>query len=222
MAEESNSGNRKGPATRYGVLVFLAGVAVCALFFSLGFLVGFTERSSKAGPSTERVTGPALVPPTLNPPPHETHPAVEAPASAPTYSSAPPSLAQGSSGLAPTTKPTTSAASAPAPTPCQPSPGTEGSTGEPEVEILRPPSDEVRAGFTVQVSASRTRQDAEALVKILKDRGYPVFLVTPEYASVNDNLFRVQVGPFRTRDEAEKVRAKLAKEGLFKDLFIKH
>ena len=70
------------------------------------------------------------------------------------------------------------------------------------------------------MAALRTKQDAEALVDILKDGGYPVFLVTPEYAHADDNLFRVLVGPFRTRDDAEKVRDKLAQEG-FKP-FIRH
>jgi len=79
---------------------------------------------------------------------------------------------------------------------------------------------EVGVGFTVQVVASRTKQDAEALVKILEERGYPVFLVTPEYAHADDNLYRVQVGPFASKDDAEKVRTKLTQEG-FKP-FIKH
>ena len=70
------------------------------------------------------------------------------------------------------------------------------------------------------MAALRTKQDAEALVDILKTRGYPVFLVTPEYAHADDNLFRVQVGPFKTRDDADKVRNKLSQEG-FKP-FIRH
>jgi cell division septation protein DedD len=79
---------------------------------------------------------------------------------------------------------------------------------------------EVGVGFTVQVVASRTKEDAEALVKILGSRGYPVFLVTPEYAHANDNLYRVQVGPFTSKEDAEKVRGKLTQEG-FKP-FIRH
>jgi cell division septation protein DedD len=79
---------------------------------------------------------------------------------------------------------------------------------------------QVGVGYTVQVVASSTKRDAEALVKILEGRGYPVFLVTPEYTHANDNLYRVQVGPFTSRDDAEKVRAKLTQEG-FRP-FIKH
>jgi cell division septation protein DedD len=78
----------------------------------------------------------------------------------------------------------------------------------------------VGEGITLQVVALHTKVDAEAVVDILKTKGYPVFLVTPEYAHADDNLFRVQVGPFRTRDDAEKVRNKLVKEG-FKP-FIRH
>ncbi len=74
--------------------------------------------------------------------------------------------------------------------------------------------------FTVQVAATRTRQDAESMVKLLKARGYAVFLVTPEYAHANDNLFRVQIGPYPTREAAEKIKNKLAQEG-FKP-FIRH
>jgi cell division septation protein DedD len=70
------------------------------------------------------------------------------------------------------------------------------------------------------VAALRTKQDAEALVGILKSRGYPVFLMTPEYAHADDNIFRVQVGPFRTRADADKVHDKLVQEG-FKP-FIRH
>jgi cell division septation protein DedD len=78
----------------------------------------------------------------------------------------------------------------------------------------------VGEGITLQVAALRTKQDAEALVNILKTRGYPVFMVTPEYAHADDNLYRVQVGPFRTHPDADKVHDKLVHEG-FKP-FIKH
>jgi cell division septation protein DedD len=58
------------------------------------------------------------------------------------------------------------------------------------------------------------------MVGVLKKRGYPVFMVTPEYAHADDNLYRVQVGPFRTHSEADKAHDKLVQEG-FKP-FVKH
>jgi cell division septation protein DedD len=66
----------------------------------------------------------------------------------------------------------------------------------------------------------RTRQDAETVLRVLKGRGYPVFLVAPQHAGSNDSLYRVQVGPFGSRDRAEKALAKLKHQG-FKP-FIRH
>ncbi len=54
----AGSGERKhderGLSARYLVLVFLMGVAACGVFFSLGFLVGYNERSSKTAGMTEQ------------------------------------------------------------------------------------------------------------------------------------------------------------------------
>ena len=68
----ADSGERrpdeKGLSARYLVLVFLMGVAACAVFFSLGFLVGYNERSSRTAGMTEQVTPSGVIPPTVNPP----------------------------------------------------------------------------------------------------------------------------------------------------------
>jgi cell division septation protein DedD len=213
----------KGLSTRHLILVFLAGIAVCGVFFSLGFLVGYNERSVRLAPVTERVSAPATIPPTINPP-LETVPVGtnSAATSTPTGPPPPAALQAGPPRFSPSEqKPKTASAtpppviahpSSPAKAEKQPVPGGAataaagvGPTG---------------AGFTVQITASRTKQDAEALVKVLKGRGYPVFLVGPDNAHANDNLYRVQVGPFASRDDAEKARTKLTKEG-FKP-FIRH
>ena len=51
------------------------------------------------------------------------------------------------------------------------------------------------------------------LIGVLKGRGYSAFLLTPAEARSGDKLFRVEVGPFGSRAEAEKARRKLADEG---------
>jgi cell division septation protein DedD len=213
----------KGLSTRHLILVFLAGVAVCGVFFSLGFLVGYNERSTRMAPVTERVATPATIPPTINTP-LETTP-IRSSGAAPSTTSVPPPLAamQASAPASPPSEqgPVTAPGAASPVTAPRPSPAE--AEGEPEPGATATPpaaAGEVGVGFTIQVVASRTKQDAEALVKILEERGYPVFLVTPEYAHANDNLYRVQVGPFTSKDDAEKVRAKLTLEG-FKP-FIKH
>ena len=213
----------KGLSARHLVLVFLGGVALCGVFFSLGFLVGYNERSARMAPVTERVATPATIPPTVNTP-LETAP-VRSSGAAPSTTSVPPPLApiQASAPASPPgeQKPVTAPGTASPVTAPHPSPAMAEKKPEPGAAATPPAgAGEVGVGFTVQIAASRTKQDAEALVKILEGRGYPVFLVRPEYAHSNDNLYRVQVGPFTSKDDAEKVRTKLTQEG-FKP-FIRH
>jgi DedD protein len=209
MGNSSEKKDEKGLSARYLVLMFLMGVAACAVFFSLGFLVGYNERSSRTAPVTEQVTPPPVVPPTVNPP-LETAPFAPKESAAAGASAGPaqpkPSEETGQG------KKATPAASLPTSAQLPSSAAPAPPSGAPGVEV--------GSAFTVQVAASRNQQDAEKLVKELKARGYAVFVVTPEFAHANDNLFRVQVGPFATREEAEQVRAKIAKEG-FKP-FIRH
>jgi len=213
----------RGLSTRHLILVFLAGVAVCGVFFTLGFLVGYNERSVRMAPVTERVATPATIPPAVNTP-LETTP-VGSSGAAPSTTSVPPPVAplQASAPASPTSEEKPAAAPGSALPATAPHALPAEAEREPELGATTTPSaavGEVGVGFTVQVAASRTKQDAEALVKILEGRGYPVFLVTPEYAHANDNLYRVQVGPFKSREDAAKVRTKLTQEG-FKP-FIRH
>jgi hypothetical protein len=183
-------GGPSGLSTGHLLFVFLVGVAVCAVFFSLGFLVGYNERSIKEVVVSERVTSPPVIPPTVVPPPLG---AVEAPKEmapptagmdSPTGSpgartrEAPPVSAMGSKHVSP---PTAGAS------PPKPPAAAGGLASSPAA-----PGREVGVGITLQVAASRS----------------------PEYAHAKDNLYRVQVGPFRSSDEAEKVRKKLVQEGL--------
>ena len=212
----------KGLSTRHLILIFLAGVAVCGVFFSLGFLVGYNERSTRMLPDTERVSTPAAIPPTINPP-LETVQVGPGNAAASTTSVPPPvATPQASSTAAPPSEQKPGSAPATAPPVTSPPPSRAQAEREPDLgRVASPPAvGEVGGGFTVQVVATGTKEDAEALVRILKGRGYPVFLVAPQQAHANDNLYRVQVGPYTSRDNAEKVRAKLTGEG-FKP-FIRH
>src|SRR5438445_13302987 len=64
MTERTQS----GLSARQLILFFFAGVAVCGVFFALGFLVGYNERAPTVAADTERVTQPSDIPPTVNPP----------------------------------------------------------------------------------------------------------------------------------------------------------
>ena len=69
VATEVREHEERSHSARYLVLIFLVCVATCGVFFSLGFLVGYNERASHSVPSTEVVTSPPVIPPTVNPPP---------------------------------------------------------------------------------------------------------------------------------------------------------
>ena len=70
------------------------------------------------------------------------------------------------------------------------------------------------AGFAVQIAALNVRSEAEAIAKRLNSKGYAAYVLSP--ASGTPTVFRVRVGKFPTRREAETVASKLQKEEQFK------
>ncbi|MGD9905561.1 MAG: SPOR domain-containing protein [Vicinamibacterales bacterium] len=69
-------------------------------------------------------------------------------------------------------------------------------------------------GYAIQVAAFTAREEAETLVTRLLGKGYAVFLVTPQAGQ--PAMFRVRVGKFQQRAEAERVAARLEREEQFK------
>jgi len=205
----ADSGERRpderGLSARYLILVFLMGVAACAVFFSLGFLVGYSERSSKAVSSTEQVTPVGAIPATINPPLEASQSATKE--TPPLSGGALPTERISAPEPVSTPPKEQAAVTKPAAPPAKPAARSAPSGGANRTP--RP----VEAGFTVQVAASREKQDAEKLVRELRSRGFDVFVVTPRFSDAKDNLYRVQVGPFATREEAARVRDRVAKEG---------
>ena len=65
-------------------------------------------------------------------------------------------------------------------------------------------------GFVVQVAAVRQRAEANIIARRLSGKGYPAFVTT---SGAN---FRVRVGKFNDRREAESVAGRLAREEQFK------
>jgi cell division septation protein DedD len=56
--------------------------------------------------------------------------------------------------------------------------------------------------------ALKTREGADKLASDLKTKGYPAFVANPAR-----NLYRVRVGPFAKRAEAEQIAGRLARDG---------
>jgi cell division septation protein DedD len=69
--------------------------------------------------------------------------------------------------------------------------------------------------LVVQVTAVRSRQEAESIVQRLKLRDYAAFVFVPDGAD-RLGFYRVRVGPFATRAEAEAVSLRLEREEKYK------
>ena len=68
-------------------------------------------------------------------------------------------------------------------------------------------------GYALQVAALRDRSDAEAIAKRLVSKGYAAYVLAP--ARGTPAVYRVRIGKFKTRREAETMAAKLQKEEQF-------
>lgn len=74
-------------------------------------------------------------------------------------------------------------------------------------------------GFAVQLAALRDRREADAIVKRLAAKGYPAYVQNP--LAGKPPVYRVQVGRYPTRDEAEKIAARLKSEEQFSPWIIR-
>lgn len=101
---------------------------------------------------------------------------------------------------------TDKAAAVPAPTPA---PAQTANADATPASASGAPGD----GYAVQVAALNVRSEADAIAKRLSSKGYAAYVQVP--ASGSGSVFRVRVGTFKTRREAETVAAKLHKEEQF-------
>jgi cell division septation protein DedD len=99
------------------------------------------------------------------------------------------------------------AKSASAPPASQPQPSTSRSQ--------RTPQTSPRGRWVVQIVALRDRGAASSIVERLSGKGYPAYVVNPT-AGTPAPVFKVQVGRYADRDEAEQVARRLEREEQFK------
>ena len=74
-------------------------------------------------------------------------------------------------------------------------------------------------GYAVQIAALNVRSEADAMAKRLASKGYAAYVLTP--ANGTPAVYRVRIGTFKTRREAETMAAKLQKEEQFKPWITK-
>ena len=69
-------------------------------------------------------------------------------------------------------------------------------------------------GYAVQVAALNIRSEADAIAKRLAAKGYAAYVLNP--ADGTPQIYRVRIGKFGSRREAETMATKLEKEEQFK------
>jgi len=164
--------------------IFFGLVIVCALFFTMGYLLGHSTAASDkteivgAAPSSSASTAK---PPAGNKTEVQSPPAASTPANVP--------------AVQPQTTPAITTAKPP-----------DGSYVPASAPDVKPSSS---GPYTVQVAAVSKQEDAQSLVSALLKKQYPVFMTNVP----GDTLFHVQVGPFNDPKDAEAMRSRLAAEG---------
>lgn len=122
----------------------------------------------------------------------------------------PPSAPAKESSPAPT-KESTRAATTPPPAAATPPPAPATARADGAPVAASEPSGQ---GFAVQIAALNVRGEADAIARRLSSKGYAAYVLSP--ADGTPAVYRVRVGKFPTRREAENIAAKLQKEEQFK------
>src|SRR5215469_1327067 len=170
------------------LLLFFGLVALCAVFFALGYNLG----RSAANPASAEST----------------------PAAADTAKQTNKSGAASGAKAEDLTfyKTVEQNDSYPQLSPAQGSAAVSNGAGDTSSTAAAPDTTTLPSGnsYYVQVAAVSKQEDAEALVEALRRKQYPAFTASGSSA---DRLFHVQVGPYNDIKDAEIMRAKLINDG---------
>jgi cell division septation protein DedD len=171
---------------------FFVVVILLGVFFTMGYFVGKNTATGGVIAATSITNGGPRADPAGRP----VDPPAQQAASTPSPESTTP---------APDPAPVVTTP-APPPTETKPAPPPESPAPKPETpERMPQPNSEEKY---LQVSAVR-RPDAENMVKVLKERGFPALLGE----SSKQGLYRVLVGPFKTTSELGHTKADLKAKG---------
>ena len=183
------------------VFLFMATTVVAVVIFLCGVLVGRGVRSERAVDAAAAAVAPAPGDGLPAPAPQTGEPS---PASGESLS-----YAQRLQGEEPKEqlKPDEGADStAEPPTP---------SDAAPDQQPQPPVAGTAETGWVVQVAALRDRNAAVSVIRRLSSRGFPAFIVEPVPGAPAPG-YRVRVGPYQQRDEAERIARRLEREEQFK------
>lgn len=207
------------------VFLFMASTVVAVVIFLCGVMVGRGVRVQRPVESAEAAADPAADPtavdkPLASPPPTATTPS-NAPVAANevlTYPSrlegqdAPDEAIKARPAPAKEVASPVATSAKLSPPAAKPAP-----SREPAIPVAAKPAapgEPAGTGFVVQIAAVNDRGEADAIAKRMAGKGYPTFVTTPRGGG--PKMFRVRVGKYQTRREAETIAARLEKEDQFK------
>ena len=211
------------------VFLFMAGTVVAVVIFLLGVFVGRGVRS-QVGDSDPLAIATEGAPQALEIPPV----ASAGGGAAPTTSKLDLTYAEQLAGKAPretlgeeprraaaappVTPPATAERSAPA---AAPPSSTAASAPAPKPAAAAPSvaTEPAGDGFAIQLAALAKRDEAETIVRRLTQKGYSAYVMPP--AAGAPSVYRVRVGKFKERREAESVSTRLQKEEQFKPWIVR-
>jgi cell division septation protein DedD len=207
------------------VFLFMAVTVVSVVIFLCGVLVGRGVRAERSATEVAS-TSPVADAPVPAPSGQQPAPAPAPAGSDPTVAAPPPPAADDLSyfdrlekqkppaeQLKPPAAESTSrndkknkpAAAAPPPAAARTAPATSGTTGS--------TTEPAGSGYAVQIAALNVRTEAEAIAKRLTSKGYAAYVLAPPNGT--PAVYRVRVGKFPTRREAETIATRLKKEEQF-------
>jgi len=203
------------------VFLFMAATVVSVVIFLMGVLVGRDVRGR-----ADRTAAPEAASATVAPDVGTASPALAA--ATPGPAAEPPAPADELTYFdrlqKNNTPQETLKSSTPAPGPVvKPAPQTSSppapSSRQPSVTETHPASlsggEPTGPGFAVQVTTAPDRRSADTLVKQLIKKGYPAFVSGP-VSSSGRSIYRIRVGKYKDRREAEAVSHRLETEEQFK------
>jgi cell division septation protein DedD len=189
--------------------IFFGMVLLCGLFFGLGFAVGRYGHSDSPSPQQVAAgTQPLPLAASSKPKPSAVPQANTQPQRAVVNLPSDTSIAPAASSQLPVNSTSANPYAQPQVKPALP-PSEYVPPAPPAATSRVEPATAPVAGMMVQIAAVMHPEDAEVLVGALRKRGYAVSV----RRLPTDNLIHVQIGPFKSRDEASRWRQKLLNDG---------
>jgi DedD protein len=191
------------------VFLFMAGTVVAVVIFLLGVFVGRGVRAEGGAIDPLVAQQPATVP---DIPPVASSSGSEPPASAAEDLSYPARLGSAAA-------PREYLRDTPAPAPEPVAPTAAPPSAPPAAAASNVPTEPAGEGFAIQLAALGKREEAEVIVRRLAGKGYSAYLMAP--ATGAPPVYRVRVGKFKDRREAESISSRLQKEEQFKPWIVR-